>query len=145
MKTPAREDNADLSPDGRWIAFESYEFGSSEVFVRPFPDVDAGRWRISTAGGFDPVWARDGHALCFREGRAIMEVSVTGTNPAAWGRPIRLFEGDYIFSEGPRTFDIAPDGRFAMLKRVGGGDTSQPGVVVVLNWFEELKKLVPTR
>jgi Tol biopolymer transport system component len=145
MKTPAMEGNSDLSPDGRWIAIESNELGGTEVFVRPFPDVDAGRWRISTAGGADPVWARDGHALYFREGQAIMEVSATGTNPAAWGRPVRLFEGDYSFSSGPRRFDVAPDGRFAMLKRVGGSDTSQPGVIVVLNWFDELKRLVPTK
>jgi hypothetical protein len=74
-----------------------------------------------------------------------MEVSARGINPAAWGRPLRLFEGDYIFTAGPRLFDIAPDGRFAMLKSVGGSETSQPGVVVVLNWLEELKQRVPTR
>jgi hypothetical protein len=95
------------------------------------------------AGGFDPVWSPDGHALFYRAGRAIMEVSVKGDDPAEWGRPVQLFEGDYLFSPGPRSFDVAPDGRFLMLRPAGDASASRPDVVVVLNWTEELKRLVP--
>ncbi len=75
-----------------------------------------------------------------------MAVAVRGKTPADWGAPEKLFEGHYYFFEGLAMFDVAPDGRFLMLK-VGGGDaaTSTPdSLIVVQNWFEELKGRVPT-
>ena len=145
MRTRAQEDAADVSPDGRWIAIETNEPGQQEVFVRPFPDAARQHWQISVAGGWDPVWSRDGKALFYRTGNAIMEVAITGDNPAEWGRPVKLFEGDFFFSGGPRYFDVARDGRFLMIKPVEDQSRSRPNVVVVLNWDEEVKRLAPMR
>ena len=74
--TPASELNMKFSPDGRWIAFWALESGRSEVYVRPFPNVDAGKWTVSTAGGHSPVWSRDGRELFYTSGAALMAVSV---------------------------------------------------------------------
>jgi serine/threonine protein kinase len=145
LATPARESNVHFSPDGRWLAYESTETGEKAIFVRRFPDVLTARWRIS-AGGVSPVWARDGRRLFYRSGQAIMAVTVRGATPDEWGAPELLFEGSYFFIEGPEMFDVAPDGRFLMLK-VGNFDTkgaTPDSITVVQNWTEELKRLVPT-
>ena len=63
LQTPFNEQNADLSPDGDWIAYQSDESGRPEVYVRPYPDVNAGRWQVSTSGGTRPLWSRDGREL----------------------------------------------------------------------------------
>jgi Tol biopolymer transport system component len=147
LATPAREGNAHISPDGRWLAYESSETGEKAIFVRPFPDVSTARWRLSSAGGVNPAWARDGRALFYRTGQAILAVSVRGATPADWGAPEKLFEGPYFFIDGPETFDVAPDGRFLMLK-MGGGNaepTTPDSLIVVQNWHEELKRLVPAK
>jgi len=64
-KTPSTERNGEISPDGRWIAYESDESGQFEIYVRPFPKIDTGRWQISTAGGTRPVWAKNGQELFY--------------------------------------------------------------------------------
>lgn len=63
MKTPFNEENGEVSPDGRWLAYQSDESGQFEIYVRPFPKVAGGRWLISTAGGVQPLWARNGQEL----------------------------------------------------------------------------------
>ena len=60
------EIHGDISPDGRWVAYASNESGQYEIYVRPFPNVDDGRWQISTDPGLSPVWSRDGRELFFR-------------------------------------------------------------------------------
>ncbi len=145
LVTPDRESSAAISPDGRWLAYESNETGEKAVFVRPFPDVTTARWRVSSAGGVSPAWARDSRSLFYRDGRATMAVAVRGATPADWGTPENLFEGSYWFIDGPRMFDVAPDGRFLMLKQGGSAGVPTPSsLIVVQNWFEELKRLVPT-
>ena len=65
-----RELNAEISPDGRWLAYQSNSSGAFEVYVRPFPDVARGQWQVSTAGGTEPLWARDSRELFYRAPRA---------------------------------------------------------------------------
>jgi serine/threonine-protein kinase len=144
LATPVRESQAVIAPDGRWLAYESSETGEKAIFVRPFPDSTA-RWPLSTAGGVSPVWARDGRTLFYRSGQAIMAVAVRGATPADWSAPEKLVEGPY-FAEGLQMFDVAPDGRFLMLKAGGDAGTMTPdSLIVVQNWTEELKRLVPTK
>jgi serine/threonine-protein kinase len=145
LVTPVREGNAVISPDGRWLAYESSETGEKAIWVRPFPDVSKGRTLISTAGGVSPVWARDGRTLFYRDRQTIMAVPVRGSTPADWGKPERVTEGSYFWINGPTMFDVAPDGRFLMLKaNSGNAATGAPkDIIVVQNWFEELKRLVP--
>jgi len=152
IQTPYAEQSAEISPDGRWLAYESNNSGQPEIYVRPFPNVDSGLWQISTGGGTRPLWARNGQELFYRSPTgAVMSVRIE--RGATWtaSTPTKLFEGRYFVGGGLslRTYDVALDGRrFLMIKLGGGGsdETAAPAsLIVVLNWFEELKRLVPTR
>lgn len=153
VQSPFIEWNGVVSPDGRWLAYEANNSGSRfEITVRPFPDVNSGNWQVSTAGGTRPLWARDGRELFYvAPGGALMRVAVAPGK--AWGAttPTLVVKAGYMTSPGGffgRTYDISLDGqRFLMIKE--GGDADQraalPSLIVVLNWVEELKRLVPTR
>jgi serine/threonine-protein kinase len=140
----ARETAPRFSPDGRWIAYDSDETGRHEIFVRPYPG-PGGKSQISNDGGTEPAWNPKGGELFYRNRDKMMAVQIT-TQPAFLpGKPRILFEGAYVPT--PRSFpdyDVSPDGqRFLMLKtteRSQGLDQ----INVVLNWFEELKRRVPS-
>jgi hypothetical protein len=122
---------------------------SSKIYVRLFPDVEAERWQVSSDSGEWPLWAPDGRELFYVGPQAMMGVSIETEPTFTLGRRESLFDtGPYIPPPGRhlRRVAIAPDGRFLLLKAGGGsGDTSRPAsIVVVQNWFEELKLLVPS-
>jgi eukaryotic-like serine/threonine-protein kinase len=150
LQTTFIERNGEISPDGRWIAYDSNESGRTEVYVRPFPSVHAGRWQISTGGGVRPIWAPSGRELFYvAPGETVsrmMTVPVQTASVFSHGNPEVLFDGRYFLASTNRTYAVAPDGqRFLMVKE---GDTStdtSAQVVVVENWIEELKRLVPVR
>jgi serine/threonine-protein kinase len=146
------ERNAEISPDGRWIAYESVEGGRAEVYVRPFPDIAGGKWPVSTGGGSQPLWARSGKELFYLDpAGALMGASVEGQTSFATGTPVKILNGSYVTSVptyAGRLYDISPDGRrFVMLKQSGSGGqiSAVPSITVVQNWTEELKRLVPTK
>jgi len=148
--TAFTERNAEISPDGRWVAYQSDASGQEEIYVQPFPDVDAGRWQVSTAGGVQPLWSRDGRELFYRTSAGLMAAPVeTGAGFAA-GRLALVVAGSYFGSLSfGRSYDVAPDGqRFLMIKEgVAGPDDPLAGLTqihVVQGWFEELKARVPT-
>ncbi len=133
-----------FSPDGKWLAYVSDELGPRHVYVRPYPEQPDVKWLVSTEeGGGEPVWSPDGRELFYRSGDQMMIVSVETEPSFSVGRPRVLFEGSYVttqFSPGKQYYDISPDGqRFVMIRE--GGEAQ---INVVLNWFEELKRLVPT-
>ena len=133
-----------MSPDGRWLAYSSDESGRGEIYVRPLPDIDAGRWQVSTDGGTQPLWARNGMGLFYRNGEAVITVSVETDPSFVAGNPEVLFEGQYVGGLSGRSYDVSPDGeQFLMIKQVEDvSATSQ--IIVVLNWFTELERLMPT-
>jgi eukaryotic-like serine/threonine-protein kinase len=138
-----------ISPDGRWMAYHSDESGRSEVFVRPFPEVNKGRWQVSTSGGNGPRWSRDGRELFYRNNDAVMAVSVDTDPTFKPGNPYLLFRGTYYFSGGSfyPVWDVSANGkRFLMVKPPA---TTEPErarrINIVLNWFEELKQRVPVK
>ena len=151
VQTPFSERNGEVSPDGRWLAYEANDSGRFNIYVRPFPDVSSGYWQVSTDGGTRPLWARNSQELFYlNETGAVMRVGVAHGPIWAATAPTKLFEGRYGAASGQsgRTYDIAPDGkRFLMIKAGGSADqTAVPtSLVVVQNWREELKRLVPTR
>ena len=148
LDTEFTEANGEISRDGRWIAYESNQSGRVEVYVRPFPDVDGGgQWQISTGGGTQPLWASNGRELLYRRGAALMTVPVQTEPSFTPGAPEVMFEGDYLLGRAGRTYDVSPDGlRFLMIKEGGGAEDASEGasLILVQNWFEELRRLVPT-
>jgi serine/threonine-protein kinase len=147
IQTPFTETRPSLSPDGRWIAYHSNESGRNEVYVQPFPDVRQGRWQISADSGDSPVWSSNGRQLFYRRGGAIggtlMAVTVEAGQAFRPGTPTTLFEGTYSATSG-RAWDLAPDGRRFLMVKDETAQTSLAGsVVIVQNWFEELKRLAP--
>ena len=147
INTDARDTLPAVSPDGRWIAYQSFESGVGEVYVRPFPDVSSGASHlISVGGGTEPLWGRDGQELFYRNGEVVMAVSVNTGAIFERDTPRPLFSRPYYLGLG-RTWDISPDGQqFLMVKSVAATDdtTASGQITVVLNWFEELKARVPT-
>ena len=133
-----------LSPDGRWLAHESGE-DSGGIDVRPFPDVDRGRWSVADEDARVPVWSPDGRELFYYNGQAVMSVPVA-TEPFAFGDAEVVFEGQFVMGTLGSGFSVSPDGqRFLMVRSLRGQTDSGPApeVVLVQNWFEELRRLVP--
>jgi len=135
---------AAISPDGRWIAYESDETGRNEIWVRPFPDVDGGKWRISASGGRDPVWSPDSHELFFSlAGRPLQVVSIATAPSFSATTPKDLYsvDGSVMAYSG---YGISSDGgRFLMTRADESSRRGRPQITIVQNWFEELKRLVP--
>ena len=140
---------AEFSPDGRYLAYQSAEGepGQSEVYVRPFPQVDSGRWQISTTGGTRPAWARSGRELFYLDASntlTAVPVQTSGSTFSA-GKPAKVFDAKYSTPFPPRPYDVSADGqRFLMLKDSAAGDpnATPASMVVVEHWFEELKQRV---
>ena len=144
------EINPKISPDGRYIAYASSESGQQEIYIRPFPDVDEGKWQVSTAGGNSPLWSPDGKELFYlTEENAVMVVAVEAQPSLILGTPEELFRGLFVGGVGAgHAWDIHPDGdRFLMIK-APGSDVSVEGprkMNIVLNWDVELKQRVPVK
>jgi serine/threonine-protein kinase len=136
---------ATFSPDGRWIAYQSNESGRFEIYVRPYPG-PGGRELVSTNGGREAVWSRDGHELFYREGNRLMVVSLDTSAGFKAGLPRMIFEG-YVSLISGTNYDVSPDGqRFVMVQgSQTAGAVGPTELRLVLNWFEELKQRVPTK
>jgi len=150
IQTGFNEENAEISPNGRWLAYQSTESGEDEVYVRPFPDVNAGgKWKISPAGGSRPAWNRNGRELFYLDADNRLNVVTVRTDGPAFiaGNPTRVFDTVYAVPQTGRTYDVSPDGRrFLMIKEEGGaGLAAAPpvAITVVLDWVEELKARLP--
>ena len=144
--TSTAEANAAISPDGHWLAYDSNESGAFEVYVRPFPNVEAEVHKVSSAGGSGPVWARDGKQLFYWVDRgsftSVMAVPVVSAPAIDFKAPVPAVQGRYAHPGRDTPYDVAPDGRFLLLKPIRA---PRDEIVTVLNWTEELKRLVPLK
>ena len=148
VQTSFDELNGEISPDGRYLAYQSNESARFEVYVRPFPHVDGGRWQISTGGGTRPAWARTGRELFYLDDADMLAaVPVQTSRPAfSAGKPARVLDTRYAAPQIRRTYDVSPDGqRFLMIKENSAGDpnATPASLIVILNWFEDLKAKLP--
>jgi Tol biopolymer transport system component len=135
-----------LSPNGRWLAYASNRTGQTEVWIKGYPD--GAPMPVSRNGGYEPRWSLDGRELFYLQGRSMMAIAVDTEGELSFSPPVELFTGPYFFDVTSRStsYDVARDGRFLMIQpEAGAGDApSQSSIVVVQNWTEELKRLVPT-
>jgi eukaryotic-like serine/threonine-protein kinase len=165
VQTQFNELNAEVSRDGHWLAYESNESGRNEIYVRPFPNVDAGKQQVSTNGGTQPLWARNGQELFYESMGTLTRVPVKTGSTFERGTPEKVFDGSPYLVRPPggqpgRMYDVSADGqRFLMIKEIspsnaspgfvaaGGADErlTSARIILVQNWFEELKRLVPTK
>jgi Tol biopolymer transport system component len=130
-----------LSPDGRWLAYTSDESGAFQIYVSPYPLTEE-RHQVSTAPGSEaPIWSQSGDELFYRNGLRWMSSVITTEPEFKWEEPQELFRGNYLNVLG-HSYDVAPDGRFLLLQ--GEQPLTITNLNVVQNWFEELKRLVPT-
>jgi serine/threonine-protein kinase len=151
------EQNAEISPDGRWLAYQSDESGRFEVYVRTFPAVERGVWRVSTTGGRQPLWARKGRELFFlADDGSLMAVpveSAPGDSRFNWGAIVKVTSGTGFLAPADgsptidflRTYDVSADGQRFLRIKVAAVDDDPQFVIVVQNWIDELKRLVPVR
>jgi serine/threonine-protein kinase len=138
VATSFTELNGEISPDGRWLAYQSNESGLMEVYVRPFPSVGDGRWQLSNGGGATPAWSRTTQELFYTNGDTMMRVPFVTSPTFSAGRPEQLFRGLPFASGGGRSFDVAPDGkRFIAVKDVGRTDDG-PAFIVTTGWTQQL-------
>ena len=139
VATPAEELAPAISPDGRWLAYSSDQSGRREVFVRPFPETDRATYQVSTAGGTEPLWSRDGRELFFRDERnRIVSVPVAASTIFERGAARELFDAsNYEGLRVQRNYDVTPDGqRFVMLRR----DAARANrIVAVFGLVDELR------
>lgn len=139
LQTKHRERNAKLSPDGRFLAYSSDEFGKNEVFIVRFPE-GTGKLRVSRNGGETPRWSPDGRELFYIEGQALIAVPVATNPDLSLGSARRLFEDPSL--RDPMLyppFEVSQDPqRFLMLEPTG--DAPLPAIRVVQNWYSELPK-----
>jgi eukaryotic-like serine/threonine-protein kinase len=142
VNTPAYEGGAQFSPNGHWMVYASDESGQMQVYVRPFPGPDR-RWQVSTQGGTQPLWSRNGKEIFYRVGNRMMVVDLSAGVDLTLSQPRQLFEQRYVFQNvSVANYDVSPDGqRFVMIKDEAGSGRLN----VVLNWTEELKRLTTSR
>ena len=146
LDTPHSEQNAEVSPDGHWVAYQSNDSGRDEVYVRPYPNVEASRISISTSGGRAPLWSRSGNELFYvTSDGAVMGVPVNRGPVWRHGPAAQVVAPGYFHAgEVMRTFDVSLDGRrFLMIKQTAGAAGTPRSIVVVQNWFAELARLLP--
>ena len=143
---PHSESNGVVSPDGRWLAYQSNESGRDEIYVRPFPNVNSGRWQVSADGGTRPLWSRDGRELFYYLPPGVIMAAPIGPGSSFTpGKPTVVLKGTYLSPQTGRMYDVSPDGRrFLLIKESRSeGAAPPPQLIVVQHWLEELKRLVP--
>ena len=144
LQTPSNEYGPIFSPDGRSLTYVSDESGRNEIYVRPFPG-PGGKTQISTEGGTQPMWARNGRQLFYRNGDKMM-VTAVETNPVfAASKPKLLFEAHYetYFLPFERDYDVSPDGQRFLMIKASEQESAATQLNVVLNWSDELRRLAP--
>jgi serine/threonine protein kinase len=140
LATPAYEGGSQLSPDRRWILYQSNETGQPEIYVRRYPAMDR-QWQVSEGGGVQPRWNATVREIYYRGGQRLMAVAFNGSGAApTFGKPVALFADNYDFGQSVSVanYDVTRDGRFIMLRRGTEGGSLR----VVLHWTEELKRIL---
>lgn len=134
----------DFSPDGRWLAYSSNESGRREVYVRPVTGPGT-KHLVSTGGGEDPLWARDGRQLFYRWQGEVWAADVRTDEAFSTGKPRLLFDRPVYHRGDPnRTWDISLDSRRFLMTRIEKGEPMPiTKMTLVQGWFQELERSLP--
>jgi Tol biopolymer transport system component len=140
LRTPYEERQLAVSPDGRWLAYSSNETGADEVYVRHLAEGSA-RWKVSTAGGAEPRWNRNGRELFFMRGDSLYSVPLPPSQGPDFhsGTPRALLEIRRYQTIGNTMYDVAPDGNHFVYVRNQIGQTSEQ-MGLTLHWFDNLRR-----
>jgi Tol biopolymer transport system component len=128
-QTSATERQGTLSPDGRWMAYVSNESGRSEIYVEPVPG-PGGRWQISTSGGEQPRWVRNGREIVYRNGTKMMSSAVQIQPAFAAAKPVELFDRKFDRGGAVTGYDVTPDGQTFVMTRSEKANPTEIRVVV---------------
>jgi len=143
VQSPFNEASPAVSPDGGWLAYWSDESGRPEVYVQALSG-PAEKRQLSTDGGTEPVWSRDGKALFFRSDDQMMVVEVGPQPAASASRPQPLFAAAFAPGDTYANYDVSPDGAHFVVVNPGEEERSASNIRVLLNWTEELKQKIPS-
>jgi len=129
------------SPDGRWVAYVSNDAVTNEVYVRPFPNSDAGRWQVSNGGGGSPAWSADGKELFFINGANRLVAAELGIGPQFSVKELRpMFDATrFSYIAFHQAFEMTKDGQFVFMGPLGAAATPSTRLVQVDNWFADLR------
>jgi eukaryotic-like serine/threonine-protein kinase len=135
------QQQAQFSPDGRFVAYGSDQSGTFEIYVQPFPNAADGKWLVSNGGGVEPRWSRDGKELFYFSGQTLMAVPITLQPTFSTGTPVALFDAPIQpgYTSDSHRWQIAPDGTRFLLLAAAGNDPGAP-LDVVVNWTALLQK-----
>jgi serine/threonine-protein kinase len=142
--SPYSETRPALSPDGQWLAYASDETGRDEIYVRPFPSTASAKWQLSTNGGTEPVWARSGRELFYKNAhnQLVLAAVLPGEAFTVGEQRVLFSAAEYLADRWAQTYDVAPDGsRFVMIRQ-SSATGAEEELIVVENFFEELKAKV---
>ena len=144
IQTRFNEANPAFSADTRWIAYQSDESGRNGIYVQPFPGPGS-KLLVSTDGGTEPVWSSDGRELFYKNGDRLMATAMTGEPSLGASKPAVLFAKPSWVLPGARNYDVTRDGRRFLMIMENQQAAAATHINVVLNWFDELKRLVPAK
>jgi Tol biopolymer transport system component len=133
-----------FSPDGHWLAYVADDSGRQEVYVQPFPGPGA-KYPVSVGGGTEPVWARNGREIFYRNDDRMMVAAINTQTGFSASAPRILFTGSYPLNPGRTNYDVSPDGQHFVMSKVREQDQSPSQINIVLNWFRELQERVPVK
>jgi serine/threonine-protein kinase len=141
FETPFNERNPVLSPDGRWLTYESEQTGRPEIYVRPFPNVNDSVVQITTEGGTRPFWSPKGDELFYLDaaGTHVMAVPIRTSPTLSWGTPTVAVSRAFLAGPNSRNFDTHDGQRFLVVQRRSGSSPTPDEIVVVHNWTQEVK------
>jgi len=133
LKTPALEQQAQFSPDGRFIAYGSDQSGAWEIYVQPFPNASDGKWMVSRGGGVEPRWSRDGKELFYFSAQTLMAAPVRLEPTFSSGTPTALFEAPIVpgYTADSHRWLLAPDGQRVLVLATAGKGQGTPLDVIV--------------
>jgi serine/threonine-protein kinase len=146
LDVKAQVSDAEISPGRQWLAYESNESGRFEIYVRPWPAVEAGRWTVSSNGGQHPLWSRDGRELFFISANGMMmSAAIEPGTTFTYDKPTDVFSAAPYYVNVARGYDVSRDAKRFLMLKTADTKTAKAPIVIVTNWFDEVQRRMGKR